>query len=405
MMVDDTDLVRILVVDDSPAKRLSLISILENEGLQFVEAGSASEALRHLLREEFAAILLDIHMPDMDGFALAELIRKRDKIRHTPILFITGVHTSELDRSRGYALGAVDYMFLPVVPEFLRAKIAVFADLFRLRQAITRQTNQLEITKNQLEKEIEDRKRAEEAVVKLNQTLQERAAQLEATNREMEAFAYSVSHDLRTPLRHMTGFSQILLETNEGKLDEDSLDAIVQIDASVRRMGELIEDVLYLSRVSTGEMTCQAVDLTAICYEIARPLQQAQPDRPAQFVIQNGVAAQGDERLLRIALENLIGNAWKFTSRQAKARIEFGCQDGVYFVRDNGVGFDMAYSAKLFAPFQRLHSEEEFHGSGIGLATVQRIIHRHGGRIWAESGVNKGACFYFTLSAEERIHE
>jgi signal transduction histidine kinase len=369
-----------------------------------VEAGSASEALRHLLHEEFAAILLDIHMPDMDGFALAELIRKRDKIRHTPILFITGVHTSEVDRSRGYALGAVDYLFLPVVPEFLRAKVSVFADLFRLRQAIARQAHQLEITKNQLEKEIEERKRAEQAIARLNQTLQERAVQLEATNREMEAFAYSVSHDLRTPLRHLEGFSQILMDNSAGKLDEESLDAVAQMGASVRRMGELIEDVLYLSRVTTGEMICQAVDLTALCYAIILPLQQSLPDRPVQFAIQEGVAANGDERLLRIALENLIGNAWKFTSRQAKPQIAFGCQDGVYFVRDNGVGFDMAYSSRLFTPFERLHSDEEFHGSGIGLATVQRIIHRHGGRIWAESGVGKGACFYFTLSNQEQVH-
>jgi signal transduction histidine kinase len=396
--------VRILIVDDNASKRLSLISILENDGLELVEAGSASEALRHLLHAEFAAILLDIHMPDMDGFELAELIRKRDRIRHTPILFVTAVHTSEIDRSRGYALGAVDYLFLPVVPEFLRAKISVFADLFQLRQEVIHQARQMELTKNQLEKEIEERKRAEQAVAVLNQELLERATQLESTNREIEAFAYSVSHDLRTPLRHIAGFTQILTESSTGKLDAESQDALVQIDASVRRMGELIEDLLYLSRMTTSEMTCQTVDLSGLVHTIVQPLIQSQPDRPAKFSIQEGVMAVGDERLLRVALENLIGNAWKFSSRNAKARIEFGCQEGVYFIRDNGVGFDMTYSSKLFTPFERLHSDEEFHGSGIGLATVQRIIHRHGGRIWAESGVGKGACFYFTLSQQEGIH-
>jgi signal transduction histidine kinase len=406
MASTDNDLVRILIVDDNPAKRLSLISILEqNEGLELVEAGSASEALRHLLHEGFAAILLDIHMPDMDGFALAELIRQRDKIRHTPILFITGVHTSEIDRSRGYALGAVDYLFLPVVPEFLRAKVSVFADLFRLRQAIANQAHQMEITKNQLELEVEERRRAEEAIAALNQTLEERAAQLESTNREIEAFAYSVSHDLRTPLRHIEGFSQILTESSAGKLDEESQDALVNIEASVRRMSELIDDLLYLSRVSTSAMNCQEVNISALCHEIAQSLQRSQPDRPTKFVIQSAITTLGDERLLRVALENLFGNAWKFSSRQAKARIEFGCQESVYYVRDNGVGFDMAYSSKLFTPFERLHSDDEFPGTGIGLATVQRIIHRHGGRIWAESSVGKGTCFYFTLAQRERAND
>jgi signal transduction histidine kinase len=336
---------------------------------------------------------------------LAELIRQREKIRHTPILFITGVHTSEIDRSRGYALGAVDYLFLPVVPEFLRAKVSVFADLFRLRQAIANQARQMELTKNQLEKEVEERRRAEQSIADLNHALEDRAAQLESTNREIEAFAYSVSHDLRTPLRHIEGFSQILSESSIGKLDEESLDALEQIGTSVKRMGELIEDLLYLSRVATSAMNCREVNVSRLCHEIAQPLQHSQPDRPTKVVIQDGIIVQGDERLLRVALENLIGNAWKFSSRQAKARIEFGCQDNVYFVRDNGVGFDMAYSSKLFTPFERLHSDDEFPGSGIGLATVQRIIHRHGGRIWAESSVGKGSCFYFTLAQREHANE
>ena len=226
--------------------------------------------------------------------------------------------------------------------------------------------------------------------------------QLETVNKGLEAFSYSVSHDLRAPLRSLDGFSQALLEDYADKLDATGKDYLQRVRAAAQRMAELIDALLILSQVTRAEMRRERVDLTALARTIATELRQRDSGRQAEFIIPDGLVADGDPRLLRAALENLLSNAWKFTSQQPSARIELGAapQPGempAYFVRDNGAGFDMAYANKLFGAFQRLHSQGEFKGTGIGLATVQRIIHRHGGRTWAEGTPNQGATFYFTL--------
>lgn len=225
--------------------------------------------------------------------------------------------------------------------------------------------------------------------------------ELEEANRELEAFSYSVSHDLRAPLRSIDGFSQMLLEDYADKLDDKGKDYLRRIRAASQRMSQLINDLLTLSRISRADMHFEELNLTAMVEEITAELRQSQPERDVEFIIEPNVKAYGDSHLLRIVLENLLSNAWKFTSKHKSAIIEFGVKehDGktVYFVRDDGAGFDMAYVDKLFVPFQRLHEQDEFEGTGIGLATVQRIVHRHGGTVWAEGEVEKGATFYFTL--------
>ena len=225
--------------------------------------------------------------------------------------------------------------------------------------------------------------------------------ELQATNRELEAFSYSVSHDLRAPLRSMDGFSQILLEDYGDELDEEGRDYLGRVRAASQRMGNLIDDLLELSRVTRGPLRRASVDLSAIAASVAGDLRASDPERHGSFEISEGLVARGDAKLLRVALENLLGNAWKFTSKEPDVRIEFGAsRQGVaqvYYVRDNGAGFDASYAGKLFGAFQRLHGSDEFEGTGVGLATVARVIRRHGGEVWAEGEVGKGATFYFTL--------
>jgi signal transduction histidine kinase len=241
----------------------------------------------------------------------------------------------------------------------------------------------------------------------LEQRVAARTAELQAANRELESFSYSVSHDLRAPLRSITGFSQIVLEDYAESLDEMGQEYLRQIVAAGGEMGRLIDDLLRLSRVTSADLHHEPTDLSALAHTVVDSLARETPERTVTVEIADGLVVQGDERLLHVALENLLGNAWKYTRRTAAAHIEFGTtlHDGrqAFFVRDNGAGFDMAYAGRLFGPFQRLHRAAEFEGSGIGLATVQRIIQRHGGRVWAEAAVNQGATFYFTLGNQESV--
>jgi light-regulated signal transduction histidine kinase (bacteriophytochrome) len=242
------------------------------------------------------------------------------------------------------------------------------------------------------------------AQMELERMVAERTLELASANQELEAFSYSVAHDLRAPLRRIDGFSQLLLEDYAGKLDAEGSKYLQQIRKSAQEMGRLIDDLLALSRVTRSELRRERVDLTTLARSILARLQKNEPGRKAKLVISAGLSANGDTHLLSVVLENLLGNAWKFTGKRPLARIEVGArqEEGqrVFFVRDNGAGFDMAYAHKLFGPFQRLHSAAEFEGTGIGLATVQRIVRRHGGRVWAEAEVGRGATFYFTLNEE-----
>jgi light-regulated signal transduction histidine kinase (bacteriophytochrome) len=263
-----------------------------------------------------------------------------------------------------------------------------------------------------LQAEIVDRQQAQQQALDLNHGLQQAVSELKSVNKELETFSYSVSHDLRAPLRSIDGFSQALLEDCVEQLDETGHDYLRRIRSATQRMGQLIDDLLSLSRVIRSDMCRAPVALSKLATQIATDLHQAYPDRQVESIVQPDLLDRGDSRLLQAILENLLSNAWKFTATRTHAKIEFGAlprpqtdamtqPPATYFVRDNGVGFDMTYVEKLFSPFQRLHSSSEFPGNGIGLATVQRIVHRHGGRVWAEGEIDRGATFYFTLTTAE----
>jgi two-component system, sensor histidine kinase and response regulator len=369
--------VSILLVDDDATKRFALRTILAPLREDVVEASSGADALRQLLRKEFAVVLLDVRMPSMDGFETAQLIRQRPRSELTPIIFVTALNQGETNAGRGYELGAVDFVFAPVVPAILRAKVAVFVELYRAQQELRRYRTQLE------------------------HLVEERTTALTAINRELEAFSYLVSNDLRAPLLAFDGLSEALLADYGGKLDDRAKDYLQRMRRASQRMGDVFDGLQSLFRVTGGDIHQENVDVSAMALEIVEEMKASNPDRHVTVTVGPELSVSGDVRLVRILLGNLISNAWKFTSNAENATIEVG-HEGVdgesrLFVRDNGAGFDMINAHKLFGAFQRLHSQSEFPGMGIGLATVRRIVNRHGGRCWAEGAVGEGATFYFVL--------
>jgi two-component system sensor histidine kinase/response regulator len=357
---------KVLLVDDVEANLVALEGLLGNLHCDLVRSTSGNQALRLLLQQEFAVMLLDVQMPGMDGYEVAYFVHDNPATREVPIIFVTALPETKENVLRGYESGAFDLLFKPIDPYILRSKVQIFLDLYASRL--------------ELRREIEAHKR---------------------TLAEVEAFNYSVSHDLRAPLRPLDGFSEALLEDYADKLDAKGKDYLLRIRAAAQRMGRLIEDLLELSRIGRVPIRRQPVDLTALVPSIVAELRASEPARHVELVCAPRAELQGDPPLLRIALENILRNAWKFTQRHPRARIELGRKPGaepVFFIRDDGVGFDPAHAGRLFQPFQRLHQTDLFEGTGIGLAIVDRIIKRHGGRIWAESAPEQGATFYFTLS-------
>jgi two-component system, NtrC family, sensor kinase len=380
---------RILAVDDSLTYLHSLGEALRGEGYDVILAQSGEEALQLLAVQSVDCILLDLIMPGLSGRETCERIKAVPAVRDIPLILLTSVDGREA-MIDGLSRGADDYISKSNELEVIKA---------RVRAQIRRK--QFEDDNRRIREELL-RKELEAAEARAARELAETKAvlvdELERKNRELEAFSYSVSHDLRAPLRSINGFSRIVLTDCGDSLAPRNRDYLERVCAAAERMGELIDDLLELSRVGRAELRRGRVNLSAIAHQVVDQLRQAS-GRDVEVVIHDDLLADADRRLMQIVLENLLGNSWKFTANAPSSRIEFGTvADGsVYFVRDNGAGFEMTSIEKLFRPFQRLHSDAEFPGTGIGLATVQRILDRHGGRVWAESVVGKGATFYFTI--------
>ena len=381
---------KILAVDDSPTYLHELADALTTDGYDVVLARSGDEAIDLLAVQAVDCVLLDLMMPGLSGHETCQRIKSAPSVRDIPLIMLTASEDRDA-MIRGLGAGADDYMSKSSEFEVIRA---------RVRAQIRRR--QLEDQNRRIREELL-RKEIDAAEARAMQELaQTRAAlieELERKNRELETFSYSVSHDLRAPLRTIAGFSQAVIDDWSDTLDPKAKDYLQRVRSAAQRMGELIDDLLELSRVGRAELRRARTDLSAIARNVIDELRKREPDRQVEIAVEDELYADADTRLMKVVFENLIGNSWKFTTKATAATIEIGRvpRDGVVYVRDNGAGFDMKYAAKLFSPFQRLHSTAEFPGTGIGLATVQRIIERHGGRIWAEGSVGHGATVYFTV--------
>ena len=513
--------IEILMVDDTPDKLLALEAALGDLGETIVKAESGNEALRLVLKREFAVILLDINMPGMDGFETASLIRQRKSSARTPIIFITSFSTADVEVYRGYSLGAVDYLFTPVTPEVLRSKVSVFVELakknreiqwqaealrraeeermqrkldetnarlewetrrnhfFRLSiellaianyEGVFTQTNPTwqktlgyadselhghalhefihpedlagtnEIIGNILKadtplyfenrfrtrdgtyrwlgwtiapfaaegllyifaRDMTERRERENEIQRLNTDLEQRTHSLQMLNQELESFSYSLAHDLRTPLRSISAYSEMMVGGEAGDLTPEALKMVRTIQRNSGRMTQLMDDFLAFFRVARKDVKQEKIVMTAIAREAIATV-QVDAKREIDFKVGVLPPAKGDPTMVLQILVNLVSNSVKFTALKEKAEIEIGCivdrSPTVYYVKDNGVGFNMKYYSRLFGVFERLHRREEFDGTGIGLAIVQKIVQRHGGSVWAESVVDHGATFYFTLAS------
>jgi two-component system, sensor histidine kinase and response regulator len=364
---------KILIVDDKPENLVALRIVLKDLDIEFVEATSGNDALKATLRHDFTLALLDIQMPDMDGYELAGILREEEKTAHLPFIFVSAVYTDNLNVFKGYEKGAFGFITKPFHPDILINKVKFFID--KHQQGI--------------------------ALVELNKELENKNKELESINKELESFSYSVSHDLRAPLRNINGYSEILENNYDAKLGDEGKRILNKIIERSLKMNSLIDSLLNFSRLGRKELTKVSIDINALVGKAIEELKMEQLNKNLTWNIGELSPVNGDLELLKQVFLNLISNAIKYSSKKDKPEIEIGCnlncQEITYYVKDNGAGFDMEYKNKLFGVFQRFHTASEFEGVGIGLAIVQRIVARHGGSVWAEAEVGNGATFYFSL--------
>ncbi|HEY8936488.1 MAG TPA: response regulator [Cyclobacteriaceae bacterium] len=407
---------KILLVDDREDNLLSIETILEPNGYRFVKAISGRQALKILLNEfDFAMILMDVEMPNLNGFETAALIYERDKLRHIPIIFITANNYGDENLFKGYQSGAIDYIFKPINPDILRAKVGVLIDLYKKNRLLLEQEQKLTIINRNLEMEINERKASEEKIKQLNHRLLENISNLESANKDLERFAFMASHDLQEPLRKIRMFSDRLYEKHGAALQDDSR-MVMRIQQAAERMQKLIVDILTFSKLSTQTVTLSKCDINNLLDELIADLVEEVKEKKVSIIVDTIPALYVNSDLLRLLFQNLINNSLKYSKTDVNPVIKIRSEtstaigkDGEnlvkkycrIFIEDNGIGFDQKYAEEIFGMFRRLHDREQFAGTGVGLALCKKIAELHNGYISARSVLNEGSTFIVSLPVTE----
>jgi len=411
---------KILLVDDREDNLFSMETILETEGYLFEKATSGRQALKILLKEfDFALILMDVNMPNLNGFETASLIYEREKLRHIPIIFITANTYGEENVFKGYRMGAVDYIYKPVNPDLLRAKVTVFVDLYKQKHQLIMQEQKLvEINRN-LQFEINERKASEEKIIELNTELLNNVDRLEKANKELDRFAFMASHDLQEPLRKILMFTSRIYAKNANVLEAEVIMDLKRIQKATSRMQDLIQDILMFSKVSVQNDSFVKSDMRVLIEEVLDDLNESVVAKKASIELGQIPALQVNPVLMRPLFFNLISNALKYSKENVPPVIKiypdpgnnvngsnlgndrtYGVSSKEYcriYVKDNGIGFDQRYSEQIFEMFKRLHSQDEYEGTGIGLALCKQIVEKHNGFINVLSKINEGSTFIVSL--------
>ncbi len=405
---------KILLVDDREDNLLSIESIFQPDGYKFVKANSGRQALKVLLTEyDFALILMDVKMPNLNGFETASLIYEREKLKHIPIIFITANNFGDENIYKGYQSGAVDYIYKPINPEVLRAKVSVLIDLYKKNRQLLAQEQRLVAINKSLEIEIKERKSSEEKVKQLNRQLLENIASLESANKDLDRFAFMASHDLQEPLRKIRMFSDRLFLRYKEVLDEDGRTNINRIQKAAERMQALITDILTFSKISVDKPAFIESDLNGLINDIVSEMEDELKEKQARVIIDKLPSLYVNPSLMKPLFHNLIGNAVKYRKKDVEPVVRITCDitgsvngrlnsdsPNKYcriFIEDNGIGFDQKYAEEIFGMFKRLHHNTEFEGTGIGLALCKKIVEQHKGYISARSKINEGSTFIVSL--------
>lgn len=413
---------KILLVDDREDNLFSIETILEPAGYTFVKANSGREALKVLLNEfDFALILMDVKMPNLNGFETASLIYQREKLRHIPIIFITANNYGDEQIFKGYMSGAVDYIYKPINPDLLRAKVGVFIDLYKKNHRLLAQEQKLVAINKNLEMEVSERIVSEEKVKELNHKLIENIERLESANRDLDRFAFMASHDLQEPLRKMIMFSDRLYYKYKDQLDDEGRLFISRIQHAGERMQALIKDILLFSKTSIEKPVFIDTDLNHVLNDVLADMEISISDKKAKIEAEHLPMLFVNPVLMRPLFHNLISNAIKYSKKDVdpvvKIYSEFSTAQNSnsknevknkycrIYVEDNGIGFEQKYSEQIFGMFKRLHMHSEFEGTGIGLALCKKIVEEHNGFITARSKINEGSVFIISLPVQQPVKE